>query len=318
MKKTLGKLLLRYGVLLTTLILFGIFSSIEPLFASGENIMNLFREACVLGLLALAVTIVTITGGIDLGVAPGAGMTGVLILVLIKNHSFSVALSFSIGIALMIAIGMFKGVLVVNFRVPSFVATLGVGTISIGFARLLTGGGTFYMAEWPKGFLFLGQGQIGPVPVQAILIVVIGTIVSIILEKTRLGRYFYAVGGSMEAARHVGIRTNLVKHYAWILNGVFGGICACVLVSMLGAGSPEMGTGFVLSAVAATFLGAVAFKEGVPNVPGTLLAAMMLTILSNGSTMVGLRFYWKDVFQGLVLILAVGIVALIKGFKLNE
>ena len=87
---------------------------------------------------------------------------------------------------------------------------------------------------------------------------------------------------------------------------------------MLGAGSPEMGSGYVLSAVAATFLGAVVFRVGVPNIPGTLLASFLLTILSNGSTMVGLRFYWKDVFQGLVLILAVGIVAVVRGFKLSE
>jgi ribose/xylose/arabinose/galactoside ABC-type transport system permease subunit len=245
-------------------------------------------------------------------------MTGVLILILVKTYELPVILCFSIGIGLMVLIGILKGLLVVNFRVPSFIATLGVGTISLGFARLMTGGGTFYMAEWPPGFNFLGQGQIGPIPVQAILIVLIGLITAIILERTRIGRHFYAVGGDLEVSRRMGIRTNRVKYYSWILNGLYGGICACVLVSMLGAGSPEMGTGYVLSAVAATFLGAVAFRVGIPNVPGTLLASFLLTILSNGSTMVGLRFYWKDVFQGLVLILAVGIVAVIKGFKMNE
>jgi simple sugar transport system permease protein len=318
MKITIGKLLLRYGVLLATLILFLIFAFIEPQFASGINILNLFREACVLGLLALAVTSVMITGGIDLGVAPSTGMTGVLILVLIKNHEVSVLPSFIIGIVLMVLIGMFKGLLVVNFRIPSFIATLGVGTISLGFARLLTGGGTFYMAEWPRGFNFLGQGQIGPIPVQAILIVFVGLVTAVFLERTRIGRHFYAVGGGLEVARRVGIPTNLIKYYSWFMNGLFGGLCACVLVSMLGAGSPEMGSGYVLSAVAATFLGAVVFRVGVPNIPGTLLASFLLTILSNGSTMVGLRFYWKDVFQGLVLILAVGIVAVVRGFKLSE
>lgn len=318
MKGRIQKFLLRYGVLVAAGLLCVFFAAQEPRFATLNNILNLLREMAILGLFALALTITVITGGFDLSFASGATMAGIVGLVLIREFGFSIYSAFLIVFLINMVLASVKGLLVVQFGMPSFIATLGVSTLCMGVSRLLTGGTTYFAAQWPKGFEFLGRGQIGPVPVQVIVLLLLGLLSVVIMDRTRFGRYAYAVGGNAVAARHVGIRTERVRFSAWLLSGVLCGIAAVVLISMLGAGSPEMGEGYTMPAIAAMFLGCVAYREGVPNIWGVLTATAVLAILSNGFVMMGLRFYWKDVMQGLVLIAAVGVVSVIKRGKLYE
>ncbi len=318
MKGKIQKFLLHYGVLVSAGLLCVFFAIQEPRFATMNNILNLLREMAILGLFALALTIVVITGGFDLSFASGATMAGIVGLVLIREFGFSIYSGFLIVFVINVVLAALKGLFVVQFGMPAFIATLGVSTLCMGVSRLLTGGTTYFAAEWPKGFEVLGRGEIGPVPVQVIILIVLGLMAMVVMDRMRFGRYAYAVGGNTQAARHVGIKTERTRFLAWLLAGVLCGVAAVVLISMLGAGSPEMGEGYTMPAIAAMFLGCVAYREGVPNIPGVLTATAVLAILSNGFVMMGMRFYWKDVMQGLVLLIAVGVVSVIKRGKLYE
>lgn len=318
MSRDIRRFVLRYGVLLAALLLWVLFAIKEPRFASASNVLNLLREMAILGLFALAQTVVVITGGFDLSFASGATMAGIIGLVLIQEHGFGVAAAFVVVFALNMVLAAVKGIFVVRFSMPSFIATLGVSTLCMGVSRLLTGGTTYFAAEWPRGFEIPGRGQVGPVPVQVIILIVLALMVVVTMDRMRFGRYAYAVGGNMEAARHVGINTDRIRFTAWLLSGALCGVAAIVLISMLGAGSPEMGEGYTMPAIAAMFLGCVAYREGVPNIWGALTATAVLAILSNGFVMMGMRFYWKDVSQGLVLLAAVAVVSIFKRGKLYE
>ena len=312
------KFLLRYGLLSALVLLFILFSFIAPGFLSTRNIINILREMCILSLFAMALTTVVIAGGFDLAFASGATVAGIVGLVLIKNFGWAVLPAFILVFLFNLALAGIKGFVVVKLKMPSFIATLAVGTVCMGFSRLMTGGTTFFAAAWPPGFSFLGRGQIGPIPVQVFILLIAGFIAVNLLERTRLGRYTYATGGNEEAARHVGIKTDKTRYITWAISGILCGIASVTLISQLGAASPEMGEGYLMPAITSMFLGCIAYKEGVPNILGSLTAAGVITILSNAFVMMGLRFYWKDVVTGVLLLVAVGVVSIIKKGKLYD
>ena len=314
----LRQLLLRYGVLSAVLILIIVFSIIAPGFLSPRNLINILREMCILSLFAMGLTAVVIAGGFDLAFASGGTMAGIIGLILIKLYGWAVLPAFAIVMLINLLLAGLKGYVVINLGMPAFIATLAISTASMGISRLMTGGTTFFAATWPAGFEFLGRGEFGPIPVQVFTLIIFGFITIIVLERTRAGRYAYAVGGNEEAARHVGIKTEQVRYITWLISGILCGIATMTLISQLGAASPEMGEGYLLPAISAMFLGCLAYREGVPNILGTITAAAVLTILSNGFVMLGLRFYWKDVATGIILLIAVGVVSVLKKGKLYE
>ena len=312
------KFLLRYGLLSALVALLILFSFIAPGFLSGRNAVNILREMCILSLFTMALTTVVIAGGFDLAFASGATVSGIVGLVLIKNFGWAVLPAFILVFLFNLALAGIKGLVVVKLKMPSFIATLAVGTVCMGFSRLMTGGTTFFAASWPPGFSFLGRGQIGTIPVQVFILLITGLIAVNLMERTRLGRYTYATGGNEEAARHVGIKTDKTRYITWIISGILCGLASVTLISQLGAASPEMGEGYLMPAITSMFLGCIAYKEGVPNILGSLTAAGVITILSNAFVMMGLRFYWKDVVTGVVLLIAVGVVSIIKKGKLYD
>jgi len=312
------KFLLRYGLLSALVLLLILFSFIAPGFLSARNAVNILREMCILSLFTMALTAVVIAGGFDLAFASGATVAGIIGLVLIKNFAWAVIPAFLIVFLFNLALAAIKGFVVVKLKMPSFIATLAVGTVCMGFSRLMTGGTTFFAASWPPGFSFMGRGQIGPIPIQVFILFIAGIIAVNLMERTRLGRYTYATGGNEEAARHVGIKTDKTRYITWAISGILCGIASITLISQLGAASPEMGEGYLMPAITSMFLGCIAYKEGVPNILGSLTAAGVITILSNAFVMMGLRFYWKDVVTGVVLLIAVGVVSIIKKGKLYD
>ncbi len=312
------KFLLRYGLLSALVLLLILFSFIAPGFMSARNAVNILREMCILSLFTMALTAVVIAGGFDLAFASGATVSGIIGLVLIKNFGWAVLPAFILVFLFNLALAGIKGLVVVKLKMPSFIATLAVGTVCMGFSRLMTGGTTFFAASWPPGFSFLGRGQIGTIPVQVFILLITGLIAVNLMERTRLGRYTYATGGNEEAARHVGIKTDKTRYITWIISGILCGLASVTLISQLGAASPEMGEGYLMPAITSMFLGCIAYKEGVPNILGSITAAGVITILSNGFVMMGLRFYWKDVVTGVVLLIAVGVVSIIKKGKLYD
>lgn len=303
----------RYGVLITLIILFSIFASLEPQFYRTENIFNIIRQASIMGLLSLGLTGIVSVGEFDISFAAVATFCGVLNIVLLMN-SVNLYLSWILSIATGIILAAINGFNVVFMGIPSFIATLGLQAILTGLSRFFTGGSVLYAASYPPGFEIMGRAFVFKIiPTPVIIFAIFALLGAVFLEFSRSGRYIYATGGNPEAATHVGIDVRKVKMTAFLIMGLLCGVAGIIMASMFGSGNPQMGDGFLNPAIIGCFLGAVFLKDGLTNSRGTVVACLLLAVLENGFVMTNVPFYMKEIVQGIVLLVAVGMVSLLRG-----
>jgi len=302
----------RYGVLIALCMLFIIFSLMEPRFYGLKNILTIIRQAAILGILSLGLTVVVISGEFDISFAASATFAGVLSVVLLKN-GVDVYTSSLIGWASSVAVSLFNAITILYIGIPSFIATLGMMAALTGISRCLTGGATCYSAYFPASFAVLGRAfafKIVPIPV--ITFVLVSAIALTLLENTRRGRYLYVTGANPSAASRAGINVRRMKLTALVICGLCSGLAGLTTVSMLGSANPVICDGYLMPAIIGCFLGAVFLRVGIPNVTGTVVSCLLLAVLTNGFVMIGLPFYMKEIIQGIVLLVSVGTVALLK------
>lgn len=291
-----------------TVLVYVLFAFLEPQFATVENFFVILRQSAITGLLALGLTLVIVSGEFDLSFAGVATLTGVIFLVLV-GKGMNMALAGLIVFALGAAIGALNSLLVLKLRVPAFVATLGVSGLTIGFARMVTGGTTYFPLSLPAAATFIGRGFVfRVVPFQVVIFLIGIAIMAFILEASYLGRNFYATGGNPTAALHVGIDVVKLKIWAYIVCGVFAVTGGITTVSMLGAANAETCVGYQMPAISAAYMGGVFLKGGLPNVWGTAVASFLMAMLSNGFVMLGFPQYLKEIVHGIVLLVAVSMV----------
>ena len=234
-----------------------------------------------------------------------------MIAIMMTQLNLNFFVAFILTMMLVILVGALNSIIVVKVGIPSFVATLGMNTFINGINKYLTGGGTYYSTHWPEGFSVLGKSSLfNAIPMPAVLFVICSLIVWVFLSKTRTGRYIYAVGANPNASKNVGIDVGKHKMIAFIVCSVCGGFAGMVQCSILNAATPTAGDSNFLKALSTCMLGATFLTPGVYNIPGTFVGAIMLGIIDNGLTMVGASYFMKDIINGLVLILAVGMVSL--------
>jgi ribose/xylose/arabinose/galactoside ABC-type transport system permease subunit len=216
------------------------------------------------------------------------------------------------GIA--IGISIINGIIIVYMGVPSFIATLGMEIILLGFGKWLTGGSILMFPYLPPEFKVLGKSKIaGLFPVPMIVFMIIAFCAVVFLETTFKGRHFYAVGCNFEAAKRVGININKVKFEAFLLMGMICGVAGITIASLFEAANPSIGDdAYLFPALIAALLGAVFLKEGIPNILGTVVAAVLMSGLTNGFTFLGFPLWIKEVIQGIILLLAISIVSTLK------
>ena len=309
----LGTLVIKYGLLIAAIALFIIFAFLEPRFVTPRNIFKIIGQGSIIGLLALGLTAIVVVGEFDISFAAVATLCCVLSVFLIGALGMNIFLAWGICIALSIGISLVNAVNIVHIGVPSFIATLGMMGLLEGISLWITGGGVIYYAIMPAGFKSIGRAMIGNlVPSPAISFAIGAIILIIFLDFTYMGRYFYAVGSSSQAARHTGLNVAKAKFLAFFVMGAIAGLSGIIMASMFGGGNPIMGGGYLFPAVIATFLGAIFLKEGLPNTLGTVVAAMLLAIITNGLVMVGLPLYIKEMVQGIILAVSVAIVCMLK------
>jgi ribose/xylose/arabinose/galactoside ABC-type transport system permease subunit len=280
-----------------------IFSLIAPAFLSVDNLLNVALSIAITGILAVGMTAVILTGGIDLSVGSVAALAGVVAAMVVAGGRLPVALAALVAVAIGLAVGLFNGVMVAHFRVPPFVTTLAMLTICRGLAFIVTGGRS--VGNLPAGFGFLGRERLLGVPVPVILMLLVFAAGWFVLRRMTFGRYVYAVGGNREAAYLAGVSTRKVTLLVYVLNGLLVGLAGLVLASRLGAGVPNAGLQYELDVIAAVVVGGTSLNGGRGSVIGTLWGAVFIGVLNNGLNLAGIDPYMQKIALGLVILLAV-------------
>jgi erythritol transport system permease protein len=313
-----GLLLLRGRTLVVLVLLVIFFSAISSEYLTQSNLILMTKHVAINAILAIGVTFVILTGGIDLSVGSIAGLASMVAggLLFKGLHLpggtlfFSVAVVILLGILVGALVGAVNGVLVTRFRVAPFIATLGMLYIARGAAQLLSNGGTFPdLAGDPgrgnQGFHVIGVDSWLGVPVAVWIMAAVTAAAIVVTTKTPFGRRVFAVGGNERAAVLSGIRVNRIKIAVYIISGCCAALAGLLLTSELGAAYPDTATTYELNAIAAAVLGGTALSGGRGTILGTVMGAFVIGFLSDGLVLVGVSTFWQSVVKGAVIIVAV-------------
>ncbi|AZO55740.1 MAG: ABC transporter permease [Mesorhizobium sp.] len=295
------------------------FSIAAPNFLSAANLILMAKHVALNAFLAMGMTFVIITGGIDLSVGSIVGLCGMVAGYLVLNGIdlqigytiyFNVVEIALITLAVGILIGAVNGLLITRLNVAPFIATLGVLYVARGLALLSSDGRTFpNLVGKPElgttGFGFLGAGRLLGLPVSIWILIVVALGAAYLARYTPLGRHIFAVGGNERAARISGVRVNMVKMFVYMFSGFCAAIVGLIISSELMASHPATGESFELNAIAAAVLGGTSMSGGRGTIGGTIVGAFVIGILSDGLVMMGVSSFWQMVIKGLVIIVAV-------------
>jgi erythritol transport system permease protein len=315
----IGRLLLEGRAFFALIAIIAVFSFLSPNYFTVSNLLIMSSQVAIYGILSVGMLLVILNGGIDLsvgsilalsGVVAGALMQGVeldaLGVILYPPVWAVVVLTLCVGAA----VGAVNGVLVAIFKVPPFVATLGVMYVARGIALLMTNGLTYNNLRGREdlgntGFNWLGFYRIGGIPISVIVLAVIAIVAGLMLGRSAFGRWLYASGGNERAAELSGVPVKRVKITVYVVSGALAAVAGLVLASQLTSAGPTAGMTYELTAIAAVVIGGAALTGGRGNVRGTMLGAFVIGFLSAGLVIIGVSSYWQTVFTGAVIVLAV-------------
>jgi ribose transport system permease protein len=292
------------GALLLMLLILALFI---PQFRDIGNVINITRNFSFVGIVAVGMTLVILTGGIDLSVGSIWGMTAVVTAALISN-GWSVFLAVPAGLMAAAAIGLLNGLCITRLNMSPFVPTLASLAIARSLALIITRGRPISIfGDEYQGFLWIGGGDIFGIPNPFLIFLLVAIVGWILLSRTVWGRYVYAVGGNERAARLTGLRVDRLKIIVYIFCAICAGIAGIVQVSYLSSATADLGTGQELAVIAATVIGGANLAGGEGTILGTIIGAIILEVLRNGLLLFGIDPYWQGVFVGAVIILAVSV-----------
>lgn len=316
---SLVRLLLEGRAFFALIAIIATFSFLSPNYFTLSNFLIMSSQVAIYGILSIGMLLVILNGGIDLsvgsilalsGVVAGAMMQGVTLdfagVILYPPVWAVVVLTLAVGAA----VGAINGVLIAFFKVPPFVATLGVMYVARGVALLMTNGLTYNNLRGQAGlgntgFNWLGFNRLWGVPISVIVLAVVAILAGLMLSRSAFGRWLYASGGNERAAELSGVPTRFVKVTVYTLSGMLSAVAGLVLASQLTSAGPTAGMTYELTAIAAVVIGGAALTGGRGNVRGTMLGAFVIGFLSAGLVIIGVSSYWQTVFTGAVIVLAV-------------
>ncbi len=303
-KKQLNALLMKFAPLLSLILLMGYFSIATPHFFNLANLMSVALQTSVIGIMAIGVTYVIITSGIDLSLGSVMAFSGVVVG-LIAAYELPLSIAILAGILAGTFCGFINGFLIAKARIPAFIATLGMMMSIRGINMVLTDGRALYFSKYPE-FKMLAQGYVfNTIPLPVIYFLVIAVIAAFTLKRTVIGRYIYALGSNEEAAKLSGIKVDRIKLFVFSFSGLMAGVSGVILASRLNSGQPTVGQGYELEAIAAVIIGGTSLMGGVGTIGGTIIGAFIMSILKNGLNLMGVSQFWQMVAMGGVVIGAV-------------
>jgi ribose transport system permease protein len=291
----------RYGILIGLIGLIIAFSILSERFFTISNMLIVMRQTSIVAFLAVGMSFVILGAGIDLSVGSVLAFSGAVGAGVMQNGG--AFLGVLAGLALGTALGVFNGIVITKLKIPAFIATLAMMAIARGGTLVYTDGRP--ITGLPSTFAFLGRGYIGNVPFPIILMLITFILAYIFLKLTRFGRYVYATGGNINAARASGIKVDNVIISTFAISGFLSGLTGMVLASRLNSAQPTAGMGYELDAIAAVVLGGTNLFGGEGELWGTLIGAFIMGILNNGLNMLNVSSFYQQVVKGIVILIAV-------------
>ena len=292
-----------FGIVLVLIVLVIAFSILTPNFLDANNLFNIARQIATLGICAVGFAFVLITGGIDLSVGYQISLNVVVCGILMSQFDVPWYFAVLAVLALGTAIGVLNGVIITLTGVAPLIVTLSMMTILNGASYILSKGLPIF--GFPSEFSVLGQGSVGGIPVSLIFLVVIWVVGIVILNKTYVGRYFYAIGNNVEAARLSGVNTGRTTIFVYALCGFFTAIGAVLLLSRLNSAQSATGAGFEFSVLTACVLGGVSVMGGRGTLFGAFVGVLIVGVLDNGLVLLNVSEYVQLVIKGVILLVAV-------------
>lgn len=305
--------LTRFQSLIALILMIVILSILSDKFLTPDNGWNVMRQISVNICLSVGMTLVILTGGIDLSVGSVLALSGAVAAGLLKNGIQIESLNLYIGFTFLGAVlagllvgallGSFNGLTITRFGVPPFVATLAMLTIARGLTMLWTGG--FPITGLGSSFQFVGTGWFLGIPMPVWISILIVLIFTILSKKTKLGRYIYAVGGNERASLLSGLNVNRIKLAVYGLAGLLAAVGGLLVTSRLDSAQPNAGMGYELDSIAAVVIGGTSLSGGRGSVIGTVQGALIIGVLNNGLVLLNVSPFWQQVIKGAVILLAV-------------
>lgn len=291
----------RYGTILIFIGIFILASIVSSNFLTVANLTNVLRQMVVVTLLALGVTFVIILGHIDVSLGSVLALAG-CIAATVMSETQSIILAVLAGLVIGVFVGSLSGFVITKYKIPAFIMTLAMTTVARGVVLLYTNG---VPVTNLGNFSVLGQGFIGFLPVSVLILIIFATISWVLLNKTKFGRYVYAVGGNAVAANASGINTNKVVRLAFLYNGITTAVSGIVLMSRINSGQPAAGIGYEFDAITAVVVGGTSLAGGTGTIVGTLIGSMIIGVINNILNLMNVNAYWQQIVKGIIIALAV-------------
>lgn len=307
----------RTFIVLIVMLIF--FSFTAKNFLTLNTMLLIGKHVALYGILAIGMTYVIVTGGIDLSVGAIVGLAGMIAGGLLQNgltlKVFGVTLYFNVPMVMLITvligalIGVVNGLIITRFNVAPFIATLGMMYVARGFANIHSNGATYsdlkgYEALGNQGFSFFGSSVAG-IPVGLLILVVLAVVFSVLLKKTAFGWHVFSIGGNEKAAKLSGVKVNKVKILVYMISGICAAVVGVIASSQLAAAHPATGESWEMNAIASAVLGGTSMAGGVGTIGGTIVGAFVIGVINDGMVMCGVSEFWQMVIKGLVIVLAV-------------
>lgn len=315
----LAMTLLKGRTFIVLIVLLIFFSIAAPNFLNIDTFLLIGKHVALYGILAIGMTYVIITGGIDLSVGAIVGLGGMIAGGLLQNgltlNMFGVTLYFSVPMVMLITIiigaliGVANGLIITKFNVAPFIATLGMMYVARGFANIHSNGATYsnlkgHPALGNEGWSFFGSSLLR-VPVGLIILIILAVIFALLLKKTAFGWHVFSIGGNEKAAKLSGVKVDRVKILVYMISGVCSAVVGIIASSQLAASHPATGESWEMNAIAAAVLGGTSMAGGIGTIGGTIVGAFVIGVINDGMVMCGVSEFWQRVIKGVVIVLAV-------------
>jgi ribose transport system permease protein len=284
-------------------------------FCTVDNGLNVLRQICANLCLSIGMTIIILSGGIDLSVGSVLALSGAVAAGLLKNGvpvpgtdvfiEFTTSGAIISGILVGIVLGWFNGFVITRFKLPPFVATLGMLSIARGLTMLWTGG--FPITRLGDPFGFMGSGLLFAVPMPVWISAALVAVFMLIMKRTRFGRHVYAVGGNERAATLSGLNVNRIKLLVYTIGGALAGVAGLLVTARLDSATPNAGVSYELDSIAAVVIGGTSLNGGRGSILGTVTGCLIIGVLNNGLVLMEVSPFWQQVIKGLVILVAVAV-----------
>ncbi|TVR05536.1 MAG: ABC transporter permease [Spirochaetaceae bacterium] len=302
MKLDVKHILKTYGIFLAFLLICIILAILSPVFLRWNNILNVIRQSSIYGVMAVGMTFVILSGGIDLSVGSVLALSGIIAA---GAATAGVGIFGIVALGLLVGVlcGLFNGLMITLGKITPFVITLGMMSIARGLTLIYSGGRP--ISGFEGAFRFIGGGFILGIPFPIVILAVTVLIGWLVLTQTRLGRYTYAIGGNEETVKLSGINSNFYKTMVYVISGLTSAMSALILTSRLNSGGPNVGQAYELDVIAAVVIGGTSLSGGRGSVWGTLVGALMISVINNGMNLLGINPFFQLVVKGVIIIGAV-------------